>query len=107
MTTPPDVIGRYYTCEASGELDALLDCSSADAHVRDAGRDYVGLDAIRGWREGVAGRFTYTTTITGVEQVSDQTYVVHTHLEGGFPGGVVDLEQRFSVTEGLITELVI
>ena len=107
MTTPPDVISRYYSCAASGELDALLDCFSADAHVRDEGRDYYGLHAIRGWREGVATRFTYTTEITGVEQVGDHTYLVHTHLEGDFPGGVVDLGQRFTVTDGRITDLVI
>jgi hypothetical protein len=107
VTTLPDVISGYYTCADSGELDALLDCFASDAHVRDEGRDYYGLDAIRSWREGVATRFTYSTEITAVEQVSDHTYVVHTHLEGDFPGGVVDLQQRFSLTEGLITDLVI
>ena len=107
MTALADVISRYYAASSSGELDALLACFSADAHVRDEGHDYYGADAIRGWREGVATRFTYTTEITGVEQVGDDTFVVRTHLEGDFPGGVVDLDQRFTVTEGLISDLVI
>ena len=107
MTSLPDVISRYYTCAAAGDVDALLSCFTADARVRDEGRDYHGLDAIRGWRESVATRFTYTTEITGVEQMGDHTYVVHTHLEGDFPGGTVDLAQRFAVADALITELVI
>jgi hypothetical protein len=107
VATLPDVISRYYTCAGSGQLDALLACFAADAHVRDESRDYYGLDAIRAWREGVATRFTYTTAITAVERVSDHGYLVHTHLEGDFPSGVVDLEQRFSLREGLITNLVI
>ncbi len=107
MTTLPDVIGRYYACAAADDLDALLRCFSADAHVRDESHDYHGLDEIRGWRESVATRFSYTTEITSVEEVGDNTYLVHTHLEGDFPGGVVDLEQRFTLTQGLISDLVI
>jgi ketosteroid isomerase-like protein len=107
VTTLPDIIGRYYHASASGDLDVLLSCFSQDAHVHDEDRDYDGLDAIRGWRESVATRFAYTTQITGVDEVGDGTYVVHTHLEGDFPGGVVDLEQRFTLANGLITELVI
>lgn len=107
MTTLPDVISRYYAASSSGDVEALLACFSPDAHVRDEGRDYFGSDAIRGWRAGVATRYTYTTEITDTEQIDDDTTVVSTHLEGDFPGGVVDLEQRFSVAEGLITDLVI
>ncbi len=54
MTALPGVISRYYANAASGELDALLDCFSADAHVRDEGRDHDGLEAIRRWREGAS-----------------------------------------------------
>jgi hypothetical protein len=107
VSTLPDVISRYYTAVASGELDTVLGCFAVEAHVHDEDRDYHGLDAIRGWREGVATRFTYTTEITGVEQIDDRTYLVRTHLEGDFPGGVVDLEQRFTVADGRITALII
>lgn len=55
----------------------------------------------------MAARFTHTTVITAAEVVGPETYVVHTHLEGNFPGGVVDLQQRFTVTGGLISELLI
>lgn len=105
MTTAPDVITRYYAAATSGDLDALIDCFTADAHVRDEGHDHHGRAEIRAWREGVATRFTYTTEITGVEQTGDDEYTVSTHLEGDFPGGVVDLEQRFTLADGLIADL--
>lgn len=105
MHPTPDVISRYHAAAASGDLDAVLDCFTADAHVHDEGRDYHGRAEIRSWRESVADRFTYTTRITDVEQVGEAVHVVHTHLEGDFPGGVVDLKQRFTVRGGLICDL--
>jgi hypothetical protein len=32
-------------------------------------------------------------------------YVVSTHLEGDFPGGVVDLQQRFTLVGELVADL--
>ena len=107
MTTTPDVIARYYAAAANGDLDALLDCFTPEAHVLDEGQDYQGITEIRAWREGVASRYTYTTEITGTRRASDDEYVVAAHLEGDFPGGVVDLEQRFTVSGGHISELLI
>lgn len=104
MPTTPDVVARYHAAAESGDLDAVLECFAADAHVHDEDRDYRGPAEIRSWREGVANRFTYTTEITKVEQVGG-VHLVHTHLEGDFPGGVVDLTQRFTVSGGLISDL--
>lgn len=105
MATVPDVISRYYDAAAADDLESLLACFTDDAHVRDESHDFRGVAEIRGWRNGLASRFTYTTQITGTEVVADDVYVVSTHLEGDFPGGVVDLEQRFTVTDGLIADL--
>jgi hypothetical protein len=107
MTPLPDTISRYYEAAAANDVDAVVECFTATAHVHDEDRDHHGRTGIRAWRESVATRFTYTTEITDVEQLGTSVYLVHTHLEGDFPGGVVDLEQRFTVSEGLISELVI
>ncbi len=107
MSTLPDVIARYYDAAAADDLDAVLACFAPDAHVLDENTHYNGIAEIRGWRENVASAFTYTTEITGVEPVGADEYVVSTHLEGDFPGGVVDLEQRFTVSDGLVAELLI
>lgn len=105
MPPTPDVVSRYYAAAEAGDLDAVLDCFADDAHVHDEDRDYNGRAETRSWREGVATRFTYTTEITDVEQVGETVHVVHTHLEGDFPGGAVDLKHRFTVTGGLISDL--
>ena len=105
MITIPDVISRYYAAAAATDLDTLIGCFTADAHVLDEGRDYHGVAEIRTWRESLASRFTYTTEITGAEQTGDREYLVSTHLEGDFPGGVVDLDQRFTLDDGLISDL--
>lgn len=107
MTNIPEVIARYYDAAAADDLEILIGCFASDAHVLDEGQHFAGAAEIRGWREGLASRFTYTTEITGVDQTGPQTYVVRTHLEGNFPGGVVDLEQRFTVVDGLIADLAI
>jgi hypothetical protein len=44
--------------------------------------------------------------VTGARQEGDD-WIVTTHLEGNFPGGVADLAQRFTVRDGLIVRLVI
>jgi ketosteroid isomerase-like protein len=107
MITAPDVIARYYAAAAARDLDTLIGCFATDAHVRDEGNDYDGVARIREWREGLATRFSYTTEITGVEHTGDDEYVVSTRLEGDFPGGVVDLDQRFTLADGLIVDLAI
>lgn len=55
----------------------------------------------------MATRFTYTSEITGTERTGAGEDLVSTHLEGDFPGGTVDLQQRFTVTGELITQLLI
>jgi ketosteroid isomerase-like protein len=105
MTPTPAVVARYYAVAEAGDVDAVLACFTADAHVHDEDRDYRGRAEIRSWREDVANRFTYTTEITKVEQLGEGVHLVHTHLEGDFPGGVVDLTQRFTVSGGLICDL--
>ncbi len=47
MTTTPDVIARYYTSAAHGDLGALLDCFTPQAQVVDEGQHYQGIAEIR------------------------------------------------------------
>ena len=105
MTSIPDVISRYYAAAAASDLDTLIGCFIVDAHVLDEGHDYHGVAEIRAWRQSLASQFTYTTEITGAKQTGDREYLVSTHLEGDFPGGAVDLDQRFTLADGLISDL--
>lgn len=105
MPQLPDVVSRYYASAEQADIDAVVACFAPDATVSDDGRSYRGQAAIRSWRESLASAFTYTTQITEIEQTSPTELVVSTHIEGDFPGGVVDLRQRFTVADGLIADL--
>lgn len=78
-----------------------------DATVTDDGRTYRGTAEIVGFLRDAGSEFTYTTELRGAEHVDDAHWVVHHHIEGDFPGGVADLAYRFTIADGLITELVI
>ena len=43
----------------------------------------------------------------GAEKTDDEHYTAINHLEGDFPGGVVDLRFRFTLRDGRIASLVI
>ena len=104
----PDAIMRFLR-EADPQHKAnahdLLAAFAPDAVVVDNETTYTGHDEIHRWREAEASKYTYTVEISHVEKFDDGHYVVSTHLEGDFPGGVVDLIYRFKLADGLITRL--
>jgi uncharacterized protein (TIGR02246 family) len=107
MTATPDVITRYLRAADEKDFQALAACFTEDGSVVDEGKTHVGRDAIRRWREGTVAQWTYTTTVTGTQRVASDHFAVAIHLEGDFPGGEVDLTQTFTVSDGLISQLVI
>jgi ketosteroid isomerase-like protein len=104
-TTAPEIIRRYLAAADAQDSAALADCFTADGTVVDEGRTYVGRDAIRGWRDLVAGTYTYTTEITGSESSGEDSHQVRAHVEGDFPGGQADLTYSFALRDGLIAAL--
>ena len=80
-------------------------CRCPDAHVSDDGHDFRGREEIRDWLSGASAEFTYTRTLVDATATAPNTWLVVNHLEGNFPGGVVDLRYRFVVADGLISEL--
>ncbi len=103
---PPAVCG-YLDAHGIRDADAALACFTADATVTDEGHTHRGLAEIRTWLATVASEYTYTTERTGVRCVDDARWIVTQHLEGNFPGGVVDLHFDFTLRDGKIAQLVI
>jgi ketosteroid isomerase-like protein len=93
----------------SGDIDAIVACFTDDAIVVDENQEWVGRSRIREWRERVASAYEYTVEIRSTVprgQIDGlEHHDVHTHLEGNFPGGTVDLTNRFAVRDGLIARL--
>jgi ketosteroid isomerase-like protein len=105
MTATPEVIASYFEASARNDVDTLVECFTEDAWVVDENRRHEGRDAIRAWREGTASAFTYTLELRGVTETGPQEFAAETHLEGDFPGGVVDLQHTFGLRDGRIARL--
>lgn len=105
--TVPDVISRYQDAHDRRDAAEALTAFTPDARVVDDGHEFVGSDAIAAWIVGAASEFTFTRTFVSAEVVAANRWLVVNHLEGDFPGGVVDLRYEFVVTHDLISELVI
>lgn len=110
MTTPlPPVISAYFAAAEHDNVDALVDCFTADAVVIDEDAEWRGQAEIRRWRETVATKFEYTLEVRNArprpEIDGDERINVQTHLEGNFPGGAVDLDYGFALRGELISAL--
>ena len=93
----PAVIDRYLRAHDRRDTDAARSTFAANATVVDDGQRYVGADRIREWLANVSTQFSYTRTLTAVDAVDADTWLVTNRLEGDFPGGVVDLGYQFRV----------
>ncbi|GAA2735580.1 nuclear transport factor 2 family protein [Actinocorallia aurantiaca] len=103
----PEVIDRYLKAHRAHETAAAAGSFTGDATVIDDGNAHQGTAAIERWLDRAAAEFTYTVELTGAQQIDATRYVALHHLEGDFPGGVVDLRYEFTLRGGLIERLVI
>ncbi|TMH29063.1 MAG: nuclear transport factor 2 family protein, partial [Betaproteobacteria bacterium] len=58
----PQAIAAYVDAENSGDVDSLSGWFAADASVRDEGRIYRGLPAIREWKAETKRKYNHTVT---------------------------------------------
>jgi ketosteroid isomerase-like protein len=103
----PETIRTYLTAHQARDIDLAVSSYTPDATVVDEGRTYRGHDEIRDWLGRSATEYTYTIELTGAQRIDDEHYVAIHHLEGDFPGGVVDLRFQFTLDDGRITALTI
>ena len=107
LTALPAPIRAYLTAHQNRDDETAVQAFAPDATVTDEGRTHTGTQAIRAWRQRASTEYTYTTQLTGLRKVTDDTWIVGVRLEGNFPGGVADLEQRFTIRDGTIAALTI
>ena len=101
----PEVIGRYLAAADTGDFEALAACFTPAGFVIDEDTKYEGHEEIIRWRRELAGKYVYTSKLTGTEPVDDTEYRAFIHIEGNFPGGVADLTYRFVLHDGAIAAL--
>lgn len=97
-----------HTPELSTTVAAYLDAApgtdpasiaalfTPNAIVIDDGHTYRGRSEITSWRADVAESFTYTATRLSTERHGHVIVIVE-RIEGNFPGGRVDLANRFTL----------
>ena len=105
----PTIISDYIAAADHGDVDAIVACFANDATVLDEDQEWHGHAGIRQWRTQVATKYEYTVevlrTVDRGEIDGIEHHDVYTYLEGNFPGGTVELINRFALRDGRITRL--
>src|SRR6187549_2657356 len=99
----PKPIAAYFIAD---ELDgeAVSQCFTENAVVKDEGHTHKGRAAIKQWRTDVSAKYKYTCEPLACEEKDGKT-VVTCHLVGNFPGSPVDLRFFFKIDRDKITSL--
>jgi SnoaL-like protein len=100
----PPPLDLYIKCENSGDVEALSDCFGSKATVRDEGRTYEGLPAIKAWKAETKKKYNHTVTPLEVVRRDGRT-ILKARLSGSFPGSPVTVEFRFELAGGKIASL--
>ena len=98
----PEPVAAFFA--AYSDAEAAARCFTNSAVVEDDGRVHHGITEIKQWKSEILAKYTYTCEPVRVEQ-NDETTVVTCHLEGNFPGGIVDLRFFFRPERGKIASL--
>ena len=99
----PKPIAAYFAAE-TGDGEAIARCFIENAAVKDEGRTYAGLAAIRRWKTEISKKYTYTSEPLTVEEKNGKT-VVTSRLTGNFPGSPVELHFFFKLDGDRIASL--
>jgi len=99
----PEPIAAYFQADAhAGE--AITQCFTEQAVVKDEGRTHSGHAAIKAWKLDASSKYSYTSEPIDLEE-KDGGYVVTSRVTGNFPGSPVDLRYVFALERGKIASL--
>ena len=100
----PPPIANYVAAENSGDTEALAQCFSEDAVVRDEGKTIKGLAAIKQWKAETRRKYQHTVEPLLCVQKDGKTIVTN-RLTGNFPGSPIELEFVFTLDGDKIASL--
>jgi hypothetical protein len=103
----PPTIREYLAAHTARDVDTALRAFSTTGSVTDEGKTFRGTEEILRFLTKAGAEFSYTTELIGAQRVDDAHWVATNRLEGDFPGGVAELDYRFTLADDLIAELVI
>jgi len=100
----PEPIAAYFEADRSKNADAVVECFSDDAVVKDEQNVNSGRAAIRRWKADASARFSYTVEPFAIRSEGNRM-VVTGHVVGDFPGSPVNLNYFFVLKGQRIAEL--
>ena len=101
----PRVIASYQDAHDRRDVETALAQFTPEAIVTDEGHTYRNRAGVETFLRTAAAEYTFTRTLLAATETAPGQWVVTNHLEGDFPGGVVDLQYRFDLTGDLISNL--
>ena len=72
----PDILARYFAAQNAHDIDAMVACFAPDAAVHDEGRDIIGTDAVRAWKQETSAKYRITAEPLECAQQDGRTIVV-------------------------------
>ena len=100
--TLPEPIAAYFAAEHAPE--ALADCFTSQAVMKDVGHTYTGINAIKTFMAEASAKYSATSVPFAIER-EDGCQIVRANVSGNFPGSPIVLSYRFRLERGLIASL--
>ena len=99
----PKSTAAYFAADKE-DAEAVAQCFTESASVKDEGHIYQGRAAIKQWKADASAKYQYTCEPFACEENDGKT-VVPCHLVGNFPGSPVDLRFFFGLEGDKIASL--
>ena len=103
----PSTVRDFLAAHVVRDADTASLFFADDAVTVDQAESFRGREQIHAFLRDAGSEFEYTTEQIGAARIDDDHWVVTLRLEGTFPGGVADLDYRFTLRGELVAELVI
>ena len=100
----PRPIDTYVRAENAGDVEALSECFTPYATVRDEGHLYEGLPAIKNWKTQTKKKYNHTVTPLEIS-TSKGIATLMARLSGSFPGSPVTVKFHFELVDDQIASL--
>ena len=103
----PAIVREFFAAHVVRDADTASSFLAEDVVVVDQDETFRGKEKVHAFLRDAGSEFEYTTEQIGARRIDDNHWVVTVRLEGTFPGGVAELDYRFTLRDGLIANLVI
>jgi hypothetical protein len=105
MNLPP-VISRYIEASNAHDVEAIVDCFSDDAIVRDENAMQQGKIEISRWATETIENYKFQFKPLSADEHAAET-VLNVEVSGSFPGSPVTLDYHFIIANDKIESLII